>query len=191
MIALIDYREVPNHLSTHGLRCNYPNGGAFGFPAARRAFIRAWVGPVDSTIRAEVRAEARQIDAPFEVNLARLLQLAWQRVLPGNAWIMPGSHWSFELRHGSRDWLPDLIRSIGLDPEALALRTDGSAIEFPSDESQKLREFVQTLLEKLQGSDFFIAFPGHPIIGTLHHHKQIWWVTPDVGLLASLDKLCE
>jgi hypothetical protein len=191
MIALIEYHDALNHLVTHGLKCNYPNGGAFGFPAKSGAFIRAWVGPADSTIRAEVRVETRQIDLPFEANLARLLQLAWQRVLPGNAWIMPGSHWSFELRHGSRDWLPDLIRSIGLDPETLAARTDGSAIEFSSDESEKLREFVRTLLEKLQGSDFFIAFPGHPIIGTLHHHKQIWWVTPDAGLLAGLDKLCE
>ena len=37
--------------------------------------------------------------------------------------------------------------------------------------------------------DFALAFPGRPIVCTLHHHKQIWWTSSDRQLLSSLREL--
>jgi hypothetical protein len=190
MIAVIKYEIVLNQLIGQGLICNYPNGGAFGFPGEVKPLVKGWIGPEDSTIRQGVLSKIRSVKPPYELTLAGLLVRAWSDLLPGKIWVMPGTHWSFELRHGSREWLPDLIRGVGLDPEVLAARTDGAAIEFSPEETDALRRFAGTLLGKLDSSDFFAAFTGWPAICTLHHHKQIWWVTPDAELLAGLDNLC-
>ncbi len=190
MATIIDYAKVLERLTGQGLHCNYPNGGAFGYTLESRPRIRAWIGPDDATIRPALKSHTRKVALPYEATLANLVLRAWREVLPGVVWMMPGSHWSFELRHGAADWLPEVIRNIGLDPVAIAARTDGSAVEFVEGESESFATFLQSLLEKLHGSDFFMAFPGHPIIGTVHHHKQIWWVTPQKGLEDALDGIC-
>ena len=69
------------------------------------------------------------------------------------------------------------LEHIGLDPSGLAPRTTGDAIEFGPSEIPLFSDFVQQLLTNLAGSDFALAFPGRPVICTLHHHKQIWWTT--------------
>ena len=43
---------------------------------------------------------------------------------------MPMSHWHFELHDGSRDWMPDMLKQVGVDPVQLESRADGSALEF-------------------------------------------------------------
>jgi hypothetical protein len=188
MARIVDYQKVLEELTGQGLKCNYPNGGAFGFESG--ALVRGWIGPVDSTIRASMLAEARQVAKPFEENLAGLLTRVWEKHLPGVAWVMPGSHWSYELHHGNGKWLAELIGDMGLDDKILAARTDAAAIEFSADEREIFQRFAQTLLEKLVGSDFFIAFLGRPAVCTLHHHRQIWWMTTDNKLIEHLDKLC-
>jgi hypothetical protein len=115
--------------------------------------------------------------------MARAAVGAWLKEFPGPAWIMPLSHWAFELDFGGKNWLPTLIKSIGLDPALLASRSDASPIEFhPSDQSL-LPNFLQSLLENLTSSDFMLAFPSHPILCTIHHHKQLWWTSSDKPLI--------
>ena len=50
-----------------------------------------------------MRANARNVNEPFEANLADWALQAWRLILPGNVWMMPASHWSFELTHGNRE----------------------------------------------------------------------------------------
>ena len=79
---------------------------------------------------------------------------------------MPKSHWSYELDFGSHQWMPDALRHVGVDPAVLAPMTSGAAIEFATDEAEVFTPFVETLLTRLLGSDFMIAWPGR--VGAVH-----------------------
>jgi hypothetical protein len=125
MPRVIDYATVLIALSAEGLRCNYPNGGSFSFDDETAVQTLGWIGPADSTIKPAVRPLVRAVARPYETNLVALASQVWLQYLPGDAWIMPASHWSYELNHGSRDWMPALIREIALDPAAL-IHVDGS-----------------------------------------------------------------
>src|SRR5271167_4369083 len=102
MPTIIDYPIVLRRLESEGFKCHYPNGGSFGFPMGGQ--VRGWMGPVDETVRPEMRLLARSVKEPFEENLAKWAARAWRQILPGNVWLMPASHWSFELTHGNQSW---------------------------------------------------------------------------------------
>jgi hypothetical protein len=189
--AIIDYPTVLERLTSGGMVCQYPNGGSFGFPRPIQTQIRGWIGDVDPTIRAQMLPMTRTIPPPIETNLANLLARAWLDIFPGNAWIMPASHWSFELQHGNGEWMNPAIRAIGLDPSGLSGLTNAAALEFSEAESHRFIQFAEKLLGNLVSSDFFVAFPGHFVACTLHHHRQVWWITPDAQVLRRLDELAE
>jgi hypothetical protein len=186
---IIEYQTVLQRLQSEGLVCNYHNSGAFGFPAATPTHIRGWIGPPDGTIKPESWPMTRRVCEPYEPTLANLAALAWEKFLPGNVWVMPASHWSYELNHGSRDWMPALLENIEIDSGLLAGRNNAAALEFGPTESLYFRRFIQRLLEMLDSSDFVLAFPRHATVCTLHHHKQLWWVTKDEGILSGLDTI--
>jgi hypothetical protein len=102
---------------------------------------------------------------------------------------MPKSHWAYELDHGSRAWMPDVLRSIGVDPAPLAPRNDAVAIEFTPAERGPFVQLVRELLTHMLGSDFALAFPGRRTVCTVHHHKQLWWTSDEEPVLATLDRL--
>ena len=170
------------------MRCVYHNSGAFAF-AEQPVITVGWIGPEDSSIRAEMREMTITVSAPYDTTLAALARVAWQKHLPGVVWVMPKSHWAFELADGSRDWMPSALTDLGISTAELADHTDGSAIEFASQESDRFELFVTQLLRRLRMSDFAIAFPNQPVLGTIHHHKQLWWQTPDENLGKSLRAL--
>ena len=167
----------------------YHNSGAFGFPPSVPTRSVGWVGPPDATIRPAAFPLVRHVPPPFERNLSELAAVAWQEHLPGPAWVQPRSHWAYELDFGSREWMPTALTSIGVDPTALASRNDGSAVAFSEGERDAFMRFVEALLANLLGSDFALAFPGHPVVCTVHHHKQLWWTTPSDEVMQSLDRL--
>jgi hypothetical protein len=111
-----------------------------------------------------------------------MLTHAWTEHLPGAMWIMPGSHWAYELDFGSEEWMPEALRAAGIDPAILQPRTYAAAIEFEQRESSPATTLVAQLLERLAGSDFNAAFPGYPAVCTIHHHTQLWWRTNDAAL---------
>jgi hypothetical protein len=172
---IIDYPIVLEQMRALKLRSLYYNSGAFGFASDVPTQTIGWVGPPDETIRPEAQSLTRQVAEPYESNLTSLLARAWREILPGRIWVMPASHWAYELDFGSREWMPPLLEHIGIDPGLLQARTTAAAIEFAEDESAVLEHFVSRLLEMLQGSDFAIAFPHHRVTCMLHHHKQLWW----------------
>ena len=189
MPTIVDYEIVVNRLLADGLKCNYPNGGAFGFVAGVETHVRGWVGPEDETIRAEMRGFVRRVREPHEDRLALGAARAWKDLLAGVAWVMPGSHWSFELDHGSRDWLPGVLGRIGIDACLLVGRTNAAAIEFLPEEEGAFVALLRGLFQGLTSSDFTLAFPGRGAIGLIHHHKQLWWVTPDPSLAHKIDQI--
>ena len=191
MPRVIDYPIVLDTMRRGGYASLYHNSGAFGFPADAHPPPRhvGWIGPADETIRPAARPLLRHVPPPFERNLAELAAVAWQQALPGNVWVMPRSHWAYELDFGSREWMPGLLGSIGIDAPALAPRNDGSAIEFAAEERDGFVRFVTGLLERLLGSDFALAFPGRAALCTVHHHKQLWWTTRDEAVLQALERL--
>jgi len=188
MPRIIDYERVLPALTSRGLQSLYHNSGSFGFAAD---LYCGWIGPPDGTLKDTARAVARRVPEPHSANLARLLQRAWMTLLPGAIWIMPGSHWSYELDHSSHVWMPDALREIGIDPAALQSRNNAAAIEFELSESRVAMTFVERLLDQLFSSDFTAAFPDHPAICTIHHHRQLWWRTNDAALRDRLLQLPE
>ena len=186
-MRVIDYATVLDEAQRIGLRYVYPNGGAFAFVDAGRARSIGWVGPDDPTIRPEARELTRQVPPPYEPNLARLLVRAWCDVAPASrAWVMPASHWAYELQFGSGAWLPPLLAETGIDPKPLASRSRADAIEFSADEVEPFENLARQLLHSLEESDFTVLFPPHALVCTLHHHKQLWWTTTEDGLIETL-----
>jgi len=176
-------------MESSGLRCLYHNSGAFGFADDVTTLARGWIGAADETIRPAARSIARIVPPPVEKTLANMAGRVWNDRLPGPIWLMPKSQWSYELQFGSHDWLPVLLRDLGVDPALLAPRNNAAALEFHLDERESLTHLVQTLLLNLLGSDFLMAFPGRPIVCTLHHPKQLWWMTTDQSLVDRLDAM--
>jgi hypothetical protein len=185
---VIEYAIALQQLQQQGLVCNYFNGGAFGFPRGLDVHVLGWIAADDPTIRPQMRPHIRQIPAPAEANMSQAAVRSWQNEFPRVAWIMPLSHWAFELDFGSKSWLPALIESTGIDPKVLAGRSDASPVSFSPDEAPHLGNFLQTLLENLAASDFMLAFPPHPLLCTIHHHKQLWWVSPEKSVLDRISR---
>jgi len=186
---IIEYECVLRRLMIEGLQCNYPFGGSFGWPKSMKTEARGWIGPPDSTINVGPEVQIRSVGEPVVDRLTRMTVQAWTTIFPGEVWVMPSSHWSFELDHGSKDWLPGLLTGIGIDPSLLVARTNGAAIEFVPEEREPFATLVRGLLNGLSGSDFTLAFPGREVISLIHHHKQLWWVSTSLQLIGQLDNI--
>jgi hypothetical protein len=170
-----------------GLVCNYHNSGAFGFPSKSTVIIRGWIGPADATIKPALLDHVKMVAAPCESNLAQLAARVWQTALPGTVWIMPMSHWHFELHDGSRDWMPAVLQEISVDPKQLEERADGTALEFVVSEKDSFTRLLTGLLTNLRVSDFLLAFQDRPVVCMVHHHKQLWWQTTDATVADAID----
>jgi hypothetical protein len=194
MARIIDYDKAASDLQSAGMVCSYFRSGAFGFGDHQPVMMRGWIGPADSSIRPAMRSLTGLVGPPYEENLAALLIRAWLEVLVqvrrGMApmWVMPGSHWAFEM-DANGAWLGEMLAEIGIDRALLEKRTDGSAIEFALTESLAAGRFVCGLLQNLKSSDFFIAFGRHPVVCMLHHHKQLWWSSTERPVIDGLDRL--
>ena len=190
MPRIIDYASVVETMTRQGLVSLYPNSGAFGFPPESGAASVGWIDRDDPSIRPESRPLTRRVPGPCEPLLSSLCSQVWTFALAdAPAWVTPKSHWAYELMFGSAEWLPKLLRHAGVSPEELMGRHDGSAVEFRPREKGEFDRFLVGLLLDLFGSDFQIAWPGHAVVCTVHHHKQLWWTTTDTDLLRRLDAL--
>lgn len=176
MPTIIDYPRVVTTLALQGLRPLYPNGGAFGFAGSTPVKYEGWVGADDPTIRAEMLPFVTRVVAPYAQKLTTKLIDHWQQNLPGQLWLMPQSHWHFELSDGAKNWLPDVLRTIGIAPDALHPKNSADAIAFDRSESEMFASIATKLLRNLQLSDFWLAFPTYPVTAILHHHGQVWWM---------------
>ena len=105
--------------------------------------------------------------------------------------LMPMSHWSYELDFGSRDWMPAALNAVGVGGDELVTRANGAALEFDVGERAKFQSLLVQLLSNLRTSDFMLAFPGRPVTCTIHHHKQLWWTSPDAGLIETLGRMAQ
>lgn len=190
MPTIIDYPQVLATLEGQGLVCNYHNSGAFGFPRETSTHIAAFIGPEDATIRPAAMGFIRHITAPYEAHLASHARRFWEECIGQTVWLMPISHWAYELDFGSASWLPSALQSIGIDPQRLHPRNNGSAIAFSAGEGPALRAILISLLTHVAASDFTLAFPENgQIVCTVHHHKQMWWVCRDGSYVEQLDGL--
>jgi hypothetical protein len=191
MPSIIDYERVFQQMQGQGLRCLYYNSGAFGFEAGVPTESVGWIGTEDSSLRPEALKLAHKVPQPYENELAARVVRACSQLLPGNIWVMPKSHWAYELDFGSKEWMPELLRQVGIDAASLQHRANAAAIEFGQEEMQLLGVIAEGLLRNLLGSDFALGFPGRPVVCTLHHHKQIWWTSTDSALNESLHQLAK
>jgi hypothetical protein len=189
MAKIIEYAAVLQSLTALGFQSLYYNSGAFGFSPGAETISRGWIGPMDSSIRESARAFVRQVPVPQEPQLARLLVTAWQRFLPGPVWLMPKSHWFYELEFGSREWLPEVLKQVGIDPVVLQPLNSGAAIEFETSEISGVEFFVRELLTRLIQSDFQMVFTGGSTICTIHQKGQLWWTSSSAEVVEKLDLL--
>lgn len=188
---IIDYPMVLEQMKGQGFKSLYYNSGAFGFAEPAEVQTVAWVGPDDASIRPAAQPLIRRVAEPYEDRLAHMAGQLWQKAIGGRAWVMPMSHWAYELDHGSRDWMPALIENLDLDPGLLANRNNGAAIEFSPGEVEPFEHCVERLLMMLMSSDFMIAFPGKSVLCTLHHHKQLWWMSTDAKVIEAVEELAK
>jgi hypothetical protein len=187
---IIEYDDVLSRMLAQRMRCQYFNSGAFGFDPDVTMHFAGWIGADDPTIRPAALERAQKIPPPIEPNLARMATSAWQEFLPGiPAWIMPKSSWAYELDFGSKAWLPGALNLAGIDSRLLEGRTNAPAIEFSPEEAGLLTPLLQTLLQNLFGSDFALAFPGRPVTCTVHHHKQLWWMSSEAEFIAKIERM--
>ncbi len=191
MPTIIKYDQVRAQAGAQGLRSLYHNSGAFGFAPNLNTYVRGWLGPADPTIRSEARSVTRPFPAPYEASLSSAVLRMWEKRLTGPLWLMPKSHWSYELQFGNHAWLGSALERIRVDPTVLAALANAAAVEFAGSETSAAGQLISQLLLHLQGSDFALAFPGHPVVCTVHHHKQVWWVTSVEGLARELDDIAE
>jgi hypothetical protein len=189
MPSIIEYPIVLDQLQQQGFIALYHNSGAFGFPPEIPTHSRGWIGPPDDSIQLFARPLTRPVPEPYEANLAAMAQRAWHACLPGEAWVMPKSHWAYELNFANPDWMPQLLETIGINSKMLAERNNAAAIRFALDESGLFLHFVQRLLEMLHGSDFTMVFPGNKTLCTIHSHKQLWWTTTNPQITTELDRI--
>ena len=192
MPRIVDYDRVRDRMLAAGFVSLYHNAGAFGFPRGTEWKMRGWIGLDDGTIRAEVRPFVRAVPRPHASHLAGMLVSA-RRHLPRDVWLMPKSHWHFELHDGHPELLASLLPEIGIDAALLRERNDGSAIAFAAEEDDRLRHTIERLLDGMRQSDFLLAFPdaaddaGTRAVCTIHHHKQLWWQTTSAALIKQLE----
>lgn len=186
---VIDYPVVLETLTAAGFESLYHNSGAFGFPREVSTHSVGWIAAPDPALRPEALPMTRLVPPPAPATMAMLAERVWRDRLPGPAWVMPKSHWAYELDFGNADWLPALLRQVQVDPDALAGRNDGAAIEFAGGDGELLVTAVEAMLTMLNGSDFAIAWPRHPVACTIHHHGQLWWTTSDRAIADALDTL--
>lgn len=191
MASIVDYSEVLQRLIGEGMRSLYHNSGAFGFRDAGAVVHRGWIGPDDPTLRPEALGMAQRVAAPFAANLAQLAAQVWRELLPGSVWVMPRSHWAYELEFGSGRWMPGLLEEMGLGTQTLLSRSTADAIAFEVGEDPLFEQMLQRLLENLAGSDFSLAFPGRAVVCTVHHHQQLWWSTTNPQLHEGLGAVAE
>lgn len=175
MPRLIDYPTVLQTMTAAGCRCVYYNAGAFTPGRQDEIGITGWIGPDDPTIRLDLPAAIERVEPPYGANLSEKLAAAWLADYAGPAWVMPASHWAYELDFGSVAWLPAALREVGIDPAVLKLFTRADALEFQPTDRAAFVGFVTALLDQLAASDFTVVFPGRRAVVTLHHHKQVWW----------------
>lgn len=187
MPNIVPYSTVTERMLSEGYRSLYHNSGAFGFAVGVETVSRGWIGPEDPSIREAARSIVRQAMPPFDESLARALTSVWRQHLAGPTWIMPRSHWSYELQFGHRDWLPEALHEIGIDPIPLTNLNNAPAIAFEPAEVEDAEFLIRQLLNRLISSDFQLAFPGHPLLCTLHTRCQLWWTTSRPELIAMLD----
>jgi len=178
-MRVIDYAEVLKQAASDGLRCVYPNSGAFA-PAGKHEIV-GWLGAADATIRADLAARAVKCPPPYPQNLAGWFRRVWE---PMNrpAWLLPKSHWAYELGHAHQDWLIDRLTSLGVNVAELAQHTDAPALAFEAGEAGVLTDLISLLLEHLKTSDYAILLPGLSVVVTLHHHQQLWWQSGDADV---------
>ena len=178
MPAIIDYAEVLERMTSRGFVSLYHHSGAFGFARGVEVKVAGWIGPDDPTIREDASNFVRRVAEPYASNLAASLEGIWkERLSPHDAWLMPKSHWHYELHFGNRALLETLLPEIRIDPHQLRERNDGSAIAFLLSESDRLRYATEQLLLNLNYSDFLIAWPEAATLCTVHQHQQLWWQT--------------
>jgi hypothetical protein len=186
---IVDYTRVLQQMRDQGFKSLYYNSGAFGFEEGVATRSVGWVGPEDPSLKPEAREMTCPVPAPYERELSVRVVRALREMFPGKVWVMPKSHWAYELDYGSRDWLPALLEHAGVDAGLLQKRTNASAVEFSLHETEGFSHLVEGLLRMLLGSDFALAFPGYPVVCTLHHHKQVWWTSTDGSLIDALGQL--
>src|SRR5687768_7175188 len=98
---IVDYADVTARMAADGMRSLYFNSGAFGFAADQTVYTRGWIGPPDDSIREAAKPFVRQVTPPDEATLATLAARAWQELFHGDVWVLPMSHWAYELDFGS------------------------------------------------------------------------------------------
>jgi hypothetical protein len=171
MARIVDYEIVKQKMAESGFVSLYHNSGAFGFGPEVAVRTVGWIEAEDPSIRADARAMARLVPSIIEL-LPRVLDH-----LPGDAWLMPKSHWHYELHFGNRELLESVLADIDIDVNSLRDRNDGSAIAFGREESHLLENASRALIGGLRGSDFTLTFLDAMTLCTIHHHKQLWWQT--------------
>src|ERR1041385_408003 len=104
MPRLIDYTIVLERTRQSGFVSLYHSSGAFGFASNEGVRMFGLIGADDPTIRESARKWVQQVPPPYESNLVEQLGRVCEK-LATTVWLMPKSHWHYELHFGNRELL--------------------------------------------------------------------------------------
>jgi hypothetical protein len=181
MPSRFDYQTLLQTLAGQGIRSVYHHGGAFEFDSPDVHF-RGWLTQPDPTIRPALRDLTRLLPTDKVIDATiHLLTEAGDRVC-----LLPTSHWAHELE--AHAWIEELLASQSFDstPYRGLNRAEPIIYVLPA-ERDGLRRVLASMLERLSESDFSLVVPGAALLGTVHHHRQVWWRTPDVHWAGRID----
>jgi hypothetical protein len=175
MPEVLSYQQVETVLRAKSLRCLYFNSGSWGF--TEQAGAVGWLLGDDPTLTPAARKIARVV-GPVDQLVAAVLE-ACHRV-GGEIWILPGSHWAYELDFGTPTMLDVLRRADVVGVDGLVGRNDGSAVRFLATEQSQLAGVLRELFSTGTTSDYQLILPEMPVLAILHHHVQVWWQAKDM-----------
>lgn len=198
MPVIIDYSIVRQTLQAAGLECLYHNSGSWGYPPpahstspspspllGKEIFTLGLLLADDPTLRQQARPMAKLIDKPVPASLAYHV-LGALAGLSQPLWLMPGSHWAYELTFGTPP-MTDWLEQAGLtDAQQLTARNDGSAVAFSPAEFSKLAGVLSQFWSFRTDSDYRLYAPNGQAIVHVHHHRQAWVLTPNEGIIKIL-----
>src|SRR6476469_6616087 len=101
MPVLVGYPVVLETMQRQGFKSLYYNSGAFGFADLAGVGHVGWEIGEDPTLREGVKGLVRVVTPATVERLSDLFAEAWERWFEGVCWVMPMSHWAYELDFGS------------------------------------------------------------------------------------------
>jgi hypothetical protein len=179
--VIIPFEQLSQRLAAYGIRPRYSNSGRFDFEPGVQVQRRCLMAGPDASIRASLRPCCADLHTAEEVAAATAGHLAELGAAP--LYLVPHVHWEHEMLDHCPEVWRQVLQLAGQPSDDPGL-TGGNAVELEA-RGTPLAAMIRLLLQGLQQADALLL--GElPLIVKVHHHRQVWFSSPDTALLPVL-----